>query len=209
MIEPPVIEHDKTRRELLRGGVVGMAASTGIALAATCDPPEALAAPVLGDDGAVLVSLLRVEKVLVLAYERALASGTLAPQAHKLVSAFLAHERAHVHALSVHLTDLGITIAVAPTTTAAFESELRHLRVRRSLASLRTQREQLRFLTDLETLSGRHYRYAIAHLGAAKQLTTAAEIMANEAQHATVLREFLSPGNVKRAVPTGFVAGHS
>jgi hypothetical protein len=31
--------------------------------------------------------------------------------------------------------------------------------------------------------------------------------MANEAQHATVLREMLTPGRVKRAVPSAFVAG--
>lgn len=194
---------EMTRRGLLRGG----AAAVALAAAAPTllDPPDALAAPV-GDE-AVLVSLLRVERVLVVAYEHALATGLLTPSAQQTVSLFLGHERAHVHALSVNVAALGGTVPAAPEGTAAFEAELRQLRVRRSPAELRNERQHVRFLTDLETLIARHYRYAIARLSAAKPLSMAAEIMANEAQHATILREVLSPGNVKRAVPTGFVAG--
>jgi hypothetical protein len=36
---------------------------------------------------------------------------------------------------------------------------------------------------------------------------TAAAIMGNEAQHTTLLRELLSPGNVGGAVPAAFVVG--
>ena len=47
----------------------------------------------------------------------------------------------------------------------------------------------------------------IEELADDKLIQTAAEIMANEGQHATVLRELTSPGNVSRAVPTAFVGG--
>ncbi|MDQ6805052.1 MAG: ferritin-like domain-containing protein [Actinomycetota bacterium] len=201
-----MIDHDPTRRELLGGGVATTAA---VALAATAPsllaPLSALAAPV--GDGAVLASLLRVERVVVFAYERALATTALTPAVQQLLSSFLAHERAHVQALAANLTSLGSAVPAPLKDTAAFASELRQLRVGRSPPQLRNERQHVRSLIDLETVIARHYRYAIARLSAGKELSIASEIMANEAQHATILRELLSPGNVKRAVPSAFVAG--
>jgi hypothetical protein len=173
-----------TRRELLRGGAGARAA-----------------------DAALLVSLLRVEQVVVFAYERALASGLVSASAQVALTSFLGHERAHVHALSASVVALGGTVPAAPTLLAAFESELRHLQVKRSPVGLRNERQELRFLIDLEGVIARRYRSAISRLAGGKLLTTAAEIMANEAQHATALAELLSPGNIKRAVPVGFVGG--
>jgi len=191
----------------MRGGA---AAAAAIAAAVTApsllDPPGALAAP-LGD-AAVLVSLLRVEQVLVAAYERALATGILSAAAQSLVRSFLDQERAHVHALSGAVPrGAGASLPDSPQTTSAFDAELRALRIRRSPTELRNERPYLRFLVELEVVIAHHYRFAIASLEGEKPLLTAAEIMANEAQHATSLRELLSPGNVKRAVPSAFVAG--
>jgi hypothetical protein len=158
-------------------------------------------------DAALLVSLLRVEQVVVFAYERALASGLLSASAQVALTSFLGHERAHVHALSARVIALGSAVPAAPTLLAAFESELRHLHVKRSPVGLRDERHELRFLIDLEGVIAHHYRSAISRLTGDKLLTTAAEIMANEAQHATALSELLDPGRIKRAVPVGFVAG--
>ncbi|HWC86882.1 MAG TPA: ferritin-like domain-containing protein [Solirubrobacteraceae bacterium] len=180
-------EAKRTRRELLRRGATASAVGRG--------------------DAALLVSLLHVEQVIVIAYERALATGLLAPPAQTVVSSFLEHERTHVRALSARVVSLGGAVPPAPAMPSAFESELRRLRVKRTLAELRTERQYVRFLIELETVIAHHYRYAIARLNAGRLLTAAAEIMANEAQHMAILREVLSPGNVKRAVPTGFVAG--
>jgi hypothetical protein len=123
------------------------------------------------------------------------------------LTTFLDQERAHVRELSRDLIALGGPVPAAITAMKPFESELRQLRVRRHPAGLRTQRDYLRFLVDLETLIARHYRFAIELLTAETRLWAAAEIMANEAQHATVLRELLSPGKVKHAIPSAFVAG--
>jgi hypothetical protein len=205
-----------TRRELVRRGAATTAAVTlAAAVPSLLEPVSALAKPV--DDATVLASLLRVEQVMVFAYERALEVGVgvgvgvevgvLSASAQPVLSSFAGQERAHVRALSASLRSLAGTVPAPPTTVAAFESELRHLRVRRSPATLRTERQHLRFLIGLETLIARHYRYAIARLSAEKQLLIAAEIMANEAQHATLLRELVTPGNFRRAVPSGFVAG--
>ena len=194
----------------------GVAATAALAVAATVptllEPAGALARSggalvKPSDDGAVLTSLLRVEQVVVFAYERTLTTAILSPSAQEVLTSFLDQERAHVHELSLDLTALGDAVPAPPTDTAGFESELRHLRIRRSPAGLRTQREHLRFLIDLEAVIARHYRFAIELLTGETRLWAAAEIMANEAQHATVLREMLTPGRVKRAVPSAFVAG--
>lgn len=194
-----------TRRELVRSGA---AVTVGMALAATgssvLDLPDALAAA--PGDGAVLVSLLRVEHVVVFAYQRALAGGIVSPPVQQVLTSFLDQEREHVHALSQSLTELGGAAPVPPAVMAAFESELRALRIKRSPPKRGTDREDIRFLIDLEMVIARRYRYAIERLQGDKQLLIAAEIMGSEAQHATVLRELLSPGNIKRAVPSGFVA---
>lgn len=181
-------DHHPTRRELLHGGL-------------------GTRAP--GDDAPILASLLRVEQVLVFAYEHAVTGGLPSATALPVLTAFLDHERAHVRALSQTLIGLGAALPTPPKTTANFVAELRQLRVRKRPAGLHNERQHLNFLTDLEVVIARHYRFAIARLSSDRELVTAAEIMANEAQHATVLREVLSPGNVNRAVPTGFIAGVS
>jgi hypothetical protein len=180
-----------TRRELVRAA---LARSGG-----------ALVKP--ASDGTVLSSVLRVEQVVAFAYEHTLSTGILSPSVHEVLTSFLDQERAHVRTLSFDLAALGGAVPAALTAMTAFETELRHLRVKRSPADLRTEHGYLRFLISLETVIARHYRFAIEVLTDERRLVAAAEIMANEAQHATVLHEMLSPGNVSRAVPSAFVAG--
>jgi ferritin-like protein len=205
-------DQETTRRELLRGGV---AATAAVAVAASApallDPAGALAAPpsvaAAPRDGELIASLLRVEQVLVFAYERTLATGLPSAAAQPVLASFLDQERAHVRELSGTLSDLGGTVPAPPASMAAFAAELLQLRIKRSPANVRTERQHVHFLIALETVIARHYRSAIGRLSANRELTIAAEIMANEAQHATILRELLSPGNAKRAVPSAFVAG--
>jgi demethoxyubiquinone hydroxylase (CLK1/Coq7/Cat5 family) len=212
-----MIRQGQTRRELVRDGAATGALALALAASAVpslLGPPNALAAsggalvnP--GGDDAVLASVLRVEQVVVFAYERTLTTATLSASVQEALTTFLDQERAHVRELSLDLTALGGTVPGAVTAMKAFEAELRQLRVRRRPARLRTEREYLRFLVDLETVIARHYRFAIELLTGETRLWAAAEIMADEAQHATVLSELLSPGKVRRAVPSAFVAGIS
>lgn len=165
---------------------------------------ELAAAP---SDAELLLALLRIEQVIVFAYEHALAAAVLPASAQAILGTFLEHERAHVHKLSTYVSPHRGAVPGAPKDMAAFESELRRLRVRRKPLELRTGRDHLRLLIELETAIARHYRFTIADLHAGKKVSIAAEIMANEAQHLAVLRELLGPVNVRRAVPTGFIAG--
>jgi demethoxyubiquinone hydroxylase (CLK1/Coq7/Cat5 family) len=198
-------------------GARAPAAAAALALAASGAPALLAPAAALGksggalirpvSDATVLASVLRVESVLVFAYERTLTSAVLSSAARAALASFLDQERAHVRRLSLDLGALGGTVPEPLATMTAFESELRHLRVKRRPAALRTEREYLRFLIALETVIARHYRFAIELLTSVERVGTAAEIMANEAQHETVLRELLNPGRIRRAVPSAFVAG--
>lgn len=197
-----------TRRELMLGtGAAGAAAAMAAVAPAFLAPREALAAPV--GDAAVLVSALRVEQVIVYGYERALASGVIAASAEQVLKLFLGQEDEHVHALSLTVQQLGGVVPAAPSDLATFEVALHELHVKRSPAGLRSERNYLNFLVKLETVVARAYRLAIDTLVDVTLIQTAAQIMANEAQHATFLRELMNPGDVKIAVPTGFVAGSS
>jgi demethoxyubiquinone hydroxylase (CLK1/Coq7/Cat5 family) len=207
-------ERGQTRRDLVRGATATSALALAATVPALLEPARALATSggalaKPASDGVALASVLRVEQVVVFAYERTLTTEVLSPPTRDALTKFLDQERAHVHALSLELTSLGGPVPGPVRTMAAFESELRQLRIKRSPVELRTEREYLGFLIDLETVIARHYRFAIELLTGDKRLVVAAEIIANEAQHEAVLRAMLSPGHVKRAVPSAFIAGVS
>jgi hypothetical protein len=195
-----------TRRELVRGGVAAGAAAAVAAVApALLGPATALAAPV--GDVAVLVFALRAEEVVVYAYEHALASGVISAPATRVLTQFLGHEREHVDALTVNLARLGGTAPAPPADLASFEVALRQLGVKRSPARLHTERDYVSFLVRIEGVLATVYHFAIDELADDKLIQTAAQIMANEGQHATLLRDLTSPGNVSRTVPRAFVGG--
>ena len=195
-----------TRREVVRTGVAaGAAAAMAAVLPPLVSPTPALAAPV--GDAAMLLFALRAEQVMVYAYERTLASGVIAAPAAGVMAQFLGQEREHVDALSVNLARIGGPIPAPLRDLTTFELTLRELGIKRSPTELRNERQYISFLVRIETALAAVYHFAIEELADDKLIQTAAEIMANEGQHATVLRELTSPGNVSRAVPTAFVGG--
>jgi hypothetical protein len=195
-----------TRRELVRrGAAAGAAATVAAAVSPLLRPARALAAPV--GDVAVLLFALRAEQVIVAAYERALASGVISAQAQPVLTLFLGQEHDHVGALSVSVARLGGAVPAPPADLATFEAELRALNIKRSPAKLHTERQWVSFLVRIETVLATVYHFAIDQLADDKLIQTAAQMMANEGQHATLLRELVNPGNVKLAVPRAFVGG--
>jgi len=194
-----------TRRELVRSTVAAGAAAAVASVVPSLGPSTALAAPV--GDIAVLALALRAEQVIVYAYERVLASGIVASPAARVLTLFLAQEHEHVDALTVNLVRLGGAVPSPPSDLAEFEVELRELGVKRSPVGLRNERESVSFLVRLEMAVATVYHFVIDQLADDKLIQTAAQIMANEGQHAAVLHELVSPGNVRRAVPSAFVGG--
>jgi hypothetical protein len=183
-----------TRRELV-GGVAGAAAGAALA------PAAAVAAG--PSDHALLSRVLDVERLLVWAYERVLAVGTLEPAARPVVESLLAHEREHVATLT---GILGRAPVPALTTEAAL-AQLGHHNVVASPTALGTQRHSLRLLVDLESVGEGAWFSAIAKFSDPGMASLGAQIMACEAQHWTVLSGLSHPGRVKITVPYAFVRG--
>jgi rubrerythrin len=163
---------EATRRELI---------ARGIALAGT------------GSDTGALRATVRAEQVLVATYEQLLGAGVLGASAARAATEFVAHERAHVAALTSELRRLGGKPPREP----------------RGLGPVRPagERAAIRLLLGLERAAISVYYTELAQLQDGRAARTAAEIMACEAQHTLALRELLSPGDVSRAVPGAFVYG--
>lgn len=189
-----------TRRQLVHAGLAGTAA------AAVLRPPDAAAAgaPAPGDS-AVLTRTLRTEQLVVIAYERVLASGLLAPAVSTQVRVLLGQEHQHVAALERSLRELG---AVLPRTSeSAARRALSAHHIHESLTGLRNQHECLKLLIDIESLAEGAYFAAISKLTDPSLLRTSVEAMGCEAQHWTVLSAIQNPGKLYRSVPYPFVQG--
>ncbi len=87
-----------TRRGLLTAAAVTYAAHTTTALAA--DPPPK-------SDPELLRELLAVEQLLIVVYERVIASGLLSPRVHRVARRVEQQEQAHARAIAHQLQALG------------------------------------------------------------------------------------------------------
>jgi rubrerythrin len=143
-----------------------------------------------GDVGAVR-AMIRAEQVLVASYQQLIGAGTLPPAALEIATEFLGHERAHLNALR---GELRRGAAPAPP---------------RELGDLTGvgAREGVRLLVGLERAALSVYFTEIARIKDGRLARMAAEIMANEAQHSTVLLAVLSPDDFERAAPAAYVTG--
>jgi rubrerythrin len=143
-----------------------------------------------GDAGAVR-AMIRAEQVLVVSYEQVIEAGTLPPGALSIATEFLGHERAHLDALRGELRR-----GAAPAAP-------------RDLGTIgaATPRQAVHLLVGLERAALSVYYTELARIKDGALARTAAEIMANEAQHATALLEVLSPGDFERAAPAAYVTG--
>ena len=146
-----------------------------------------------GDVGALL-ALLKAEQVLVATYEQVLGTGVLSSREGSRASEFLAHERAHESAIGRALVRLGGTVASAPGALSTAEAP-------------GSGSAAIKLLLALERAALSAYYAELARLRDPEAARVASQIMACGAQHATELREMLSPGDVMRAVPGAFVFG--
>jgi hypothetical protein len=198
-----------TRRELVGGGIaailgggLGAAAVSAVAL-----PADGWAASGTGGDSDALTRVLKIEQLVVIAYQKVLAAGTLQPDTDFVIRGLYSHELQHVSTLQRTLLGLGAAIPPPPSDTAAAQRALDAHHVHRSLTQLQTQRNCLKLLIDVESAAEGGYFAAISVLGDQARIRTAAEIMGCEAQHWTILSGLLNRYNVVRSVPYPFVAG--
>ncbi len=156
---------------------------------------------------AALAAVLDVELLVEFTYERVLGLELLEIAGARVAGGFLAHERAHVGLLRGWLSRLGEIPAPPPVDDRAADQRLASHQVPIQLAGLRTERDALKLLIAVEAVAAGAYERAISVLVDPPLLRSAGEMLASEAQHATVLSELLSPGDVASAVPDACVVG--
>ena len=188
-----------TRRELVRAAAISTAAASLVAAV------PAAAAPV--DDATVLGRVLEIEQLVVIVYRRALASHVLTPSVAAIVAHFLGQELQHVAILRRAVVATGGAPPPAPRDLSAVERGLAHHQVMDSLTDLRTEKQCLKLLVDVETIAEDAYFVAIGKLTDPELLRMSSQIMGCEAQHWTVLSAARHHGDVKLSVPYPFVGG--
>jgi hypothetical protein len=191
-----------TRREL-----VSVALAAGVVSA--IDPPRARAAAAapLETDAELLRHLLGAELLAVAVYEGVLATGLLSPRPEHVSRRALSQERAHVGLLTTSLLKLGGSPPPSPTDQAVVDKELAARHITGRLANIRTEHDCGSLLLDLESVVMADYFKAMSKLQDPGLQRLAAQIMANEAQHAAAVSEARRPGNIFQAVPYAFAEG--
>ena len=175
-----------SRRELL-GGAALAAAATVVA------SPDAFAAGSSARDDRLLKMLLGVERRVSEAYRRVLSSGVLSVVVASEITGFLDQERQHIGALELELS-LRNSSPPPPAPTEPGRQ-------------LETQADALDVLLGAETMAQGAYFGAMSKFAEPGLVTLAAEILASEAQHWTLLRAIQSPANLAAAAPAPYVTG--
>ncbi len=192
-----------TRRELVQRAIA--VAVTGAGAGALLEPEPALAAAESDDE--VIRGLLATELLILFVYQHVLQLQLLAPVPARVAGQFAAQERAHVAVLAAELRRLEVPAPAPPVSVVAADDALANGRVTGSLAALRTAQDCLKLLIGVEALAEGAYFKAIGVLRNPGLSRTAAQILACEAQHWTVLAELEYPGKIYRSVPWPYVTG--
>ena len=189
---------ERERRALLRRGfALGGAAIGASSIPLLLAVRDAFAEADGEGDEEILDRAITLERVAVLAYDHAIASGLLSPALLRVARRFRDHEREHAGALTTALTDLGGTPPPPPKGIADVDE------VVEGLADATSQADLTTFAIELETATVAAYFDAHAEIVEGRVLQTAASIMANEGQHLVVLRRAAG----KEPLPNAFESG--
>lgn len=197
-----------TRREVVVAGGLGVAGGVAGALSAqaAAAPAEAGNGPSRGRDLRLLGALLRTEQVLEYAYRRVLRSFSLGSSARGVLELILGHEVEHTAVLEHHMATLASELGPAAQAAARQGSSARS-EVAGMLSAAQTPRDALRVLSKVESLSEASYFNTIGELQSPDLALTAAQILASEAQHWSLLLNVLTEGKVPEIAPLSFVRG--
>lgn len=184
---------------LAAAGVGAGGLGLGAAAPASADAPPS--------DAELLSKTLEVERLMVLAYERVLASEALSPGVQRAITPYLGQERAHVSAVAGALTRLGAAAPTEPLSPKQASTALDQHHVSGSLTDLRTEQDCMKLLIDLESVAEGASYTPIRDLRRPELIQLCARIMACEAQHWTVLSGLRNPGQYVKAIPWPYVFG--
>jgi hypothetical protein len=196
----------RTRRELIRSGVVGAAAvGAGVVVPSTADADDPLAGA--NGDTELLRRLVAIEQLMGFAYAHLLGAGGLSPGTTREFTTFLSHERTHVELLSRALAHRGQATPPPATDVKTASRQLAKLGASGSLRDSRGDAACVRYMIGVETVAEGAYYAAMSKLSHAALLTQAAQIMGCEAQHWTALSGLQHAGDVFLGVPYSTVTG--
>lgn len=195
-----------TRRGLLCGSIrmagLSLAAwTTGLAIAVPTSSAQAQA------EVEALSAMLEAELLVAFAYGRILRSGVLSVFSTPVATTLLAHERTHVALLRGWVDKLGGVQPPPITGVGEADAALTADHVSRRLSEMASESDALRLLIAVERVSVGAYYHGFSTLAEPTLVRRAAEMLASDAQHATVLSGLLHPGDVAKAVPDAFVQG--
>jgi rubrerythrin len=183
-----------SRRRFLRMAGVSVGGASAAFLAACGDDtklPQSELGPDESDeaDVEILNAALDIELMAVAAYK--LGAGQLKGDLLQVAKLFLEHEQAHADELASAIRDAG--------------GKPNRARSSYDFPDLRSQRDVLRFAVEFENTAIAAYVDALPKLGKGDLRATAAAIMANEAEHVSVLLGALG----EEPVPSAFVLGRT
>lgn len=188
-----------TRREFVAGGL-GAAVTVGVGLPA---PAVAAGGGGTGEgDLRALQDLLSTERVLEYAYARVLRSWSFDGSARQALELIHGHEVEHAAVLEQHIAALG-----SPGSAAQGAPHSALPEVTAQLSGAHTARDAVRVLTKVESLAEADYFNAVGELQSPDLALTAAQILACEAQHWSLLLNILTEGHLPEMVPDAFVRG--
>jgi hypothetical protein len=197
-----------TRRQLVSSAIaLGGLTAARSSVTAFLDTPQARAVESVQSDADLVGQVLAVEFLAIGVYEGVIGSGLLAPRTKHEARRALSQERAHVRALAAALEELGRTIPPRPSGQGAIDQGLAAHKVTGRLTNLRTEHDCVSLLLDLEAVAEGAYFKVMSMLQGPGLLHLAAQIMANEAQHAAAISEARRPGDIGQAVPYAYVEG--
>jgi hypothetical protein len=159
------------------------------------------------EDGKTLEQLLYNERLLIYGYEHALGTEFLKHDARELALRQLAHEEAHVARLKARLSALNL-----PTTTVQGPKRKQPLlfppqAVTDLFNAAQHEHDALQVVVQIESVAESGYFVAAANFHDPQLVRLAAEILACEAQHWTMLVDLLHRGDATQAVPHPTVRG--
>jgi hypothetical protein len=188
-----------SRRELITGAVaVGAPAALAAPGARADTPPES--------DPTLLSKALVLERLSVLAYTGLIALPALSAHERRVLRTLVRQDRAHVRALEAEMTARGIALPPAPTGPEALDQTLSDKGMSATLAGVKTLKQTVALLLDIEALTQGGYYMIIRDASDPTLALRAAQVLANEAQHSTLLTELVSP-EVTQTVPSWYVTG--
>jgi ferritin-like protein len=188
-----------SRRELITGAVaVGATAALVVPAARADTPPES--------DPTLLSKALVLERLSVLAYTALIPLPALSAHERRVLRTLVHQDRAHVRALEAEMTARGIALPPAPTGPAALDQTLSAKGMSAALAGTKTLKQTVQLLLDIEALTQGGYYMIIRDASDPALALRGAQVLANEAQHSTLLTELVSP-EITQTVPGWYVTG--